>query len=711
VIAYLDTLKVVAQIALRNLFASRIKTLIVGGIITFGAWIIVIGTSLLDSVDQSMSRSITGSIAGDIQVYSAESKETLDVFGGFGPGGNDIAPLADFAPIRRALLQVPNVAAVVPMGIDMATVTAGNSIDQLLAKFRDIATKVKNGDGSATTVADYAAHKAHVRQIVEVLRNDYENVKKVRAEGADTAEDLSYVQKANSDEFWKTFDDDPLESLEFLENHIAPLVSDADMLFLRYIGTDPAEFRRSFDRMTIVEGQPIPEGMRGFLFSKYVYEEQVKLKTARTLDKVKVARDDRHERIAKEPELSRMIQENAKNGQEILLQLDGEKTALFRNKLGAFLHSEQTDVGKLLAQFLSMNDDNFDERYRFYYQQLAPSLQLYKVRVGDTLTIKAYTRSGYVQSANLHVYGIFAFKGLDKSPQAGAMNLMDLVSFRELYGYLTADREKEIRDLRSKSGAIDVARENADAVLFGSGSRSGSNDGGGAAPSASPTLAEELSQIAGSSRPGQAKETAYDPAQLEQGVVLNAAVFLKNAKQSDKTLASIESAVAKDHLPLKALPWQEAVGVTGQFSVLMRAVLYTAVIIIFLVALIVINNALVMATLERVREFGTLRAIGAQRRFIWLMLVLESVVTGLLFGLLGVGLGSLLIAWLGHRGIPAWNDIVTFFFSGPRLYPNLTTHNVVLALIIVLVVSVVSSTYPAWLAMRVSPRQAMQSEE
>jgi ABC-type antimicrobial peptide transport system permease subunit len=143
----------------------------------------------------------------------------------------------------------------------------------------------------------------------------------------------------------------------------------------------------------------------------------------------------------------------------------------------------------------------------------------------------------------------------------------------------------------------------------------------------------------------------------------------------------------------------------------MRAVLYTAVIIIFLVALIIINNALVMATLERVREFGTLRAIGAQRRFIWSMLVLESVVTGILFGVIGILLGTLVVSWLGHRGIPAWNDIVTFFFSGPRLYPELSSKNLGLALIIVLVVSVISSTYPAWIAMRVSPRQAMQSEE
>jgi ABC-type lipoprotein release transport system permease subunit len=93
------------------------------------------------------------------------------------------------------------------------------------------------------------------------------------------------------------------------------------------------------------------------------------------------------------------------------------------------------------------------------------------------------------------------------------------------------------------------------------------------------------------------------------------------------------------------------------------------------------------------------------------MLVLESVVTGILFGVIGILLGTLVVSWLGHRGIPAWNDIVTFFFSGPRLYPELSSKNLGLALIIVLVVSVISSTYPAWIAMRVSPRQAMQSEE
>ncbi|HEY1533941.1 MAG TPA: hypothetical protein VGF76_07975 [Polyangiaceae bacterium] len=52
-----------------------------------------------------------------------------------------------------------------------------------------------------------------------------------------------------------------------------------------------------------------------------------------------------------------------------------------------------------------------------------------------------------------------------------------------------------------------------------------------------------------------------------------------------------------------------------------------------------------------------------------------------------------------------------FFFSGPRLYPLLASQNLALALSIVLVVSIVSSVYPAWIAMRISPREAMQSED
>jgi len=72
----MDHLRILIRIALRNLFATKLN-LIIGGIILVGTLLVVVGGALLDSMDQSMSRSIIGSVAGNIQVYSAKSKDEL----------------------------------------------------------------------------------------------------------------------------------------------------------------------------------------------------------------------------------------------------------------------------------------------------------------------------------------------------------------------------------------------------------------------------------------------------------------------------------------------------------------------------------------------------------------------------------------------------------------------------------------------------------
>jgi ABC-type lipoprotein release transport system permease subunit len=209
----------------------------------------------------------------------------------------------------------------------------------------------------------------------------------------------------------------------------------------------------------------------------------------------------------------------------------------------------------------------------------------------------------------------------------------------------------------------------------------------------------------------EARSRVFPPDEVQRGVVLNAAVILKDPKKIRETMAAIEAQGKADGLTLKAIDWQTAAGLIGQFINVIRMVLYIAILIIFLIALVIINNALVMATLERVREIGTLRAIGAQRRFILTMLVIESLVVGAIFGGLGAGLGALIVKFIGKVGIPAKSDVWFFFFSGPRLYPFIGTSNIIAAFAIVLLVSAFSSFYPAWLAMRVTPRQAMQEDE
>jgi FtsX-like permease family protein len=298
---------------------------------------------------------------------------------------------------------------------------------------------------------------------------------------------------------------------------------------------------------------------------------------------------------------------------------------------------------------------------------------------------------------------------------------MDMVSFRELYGFMSGERLAEIQQLQKAAGAHEVSRENAEAELFGSKS---TDDTAAAAPpprhvtatttpGVAPAMHDLGESLTGKLQREEARSRVFPPGEVEKGVVLNAAVILKDPspKKIRETMAAIEAQGAKDGLTLKAIDWQQAAGLIGQFVNVIRMVLYVAILIIFLIALVIINNALVMATLERVKEIGTLRAIGAQRRFILAMLVIEAIVVGIIFGGLGAGLGAVIVSIVGKVGIPAKSDIWFFFFSGPRLHPFIGTSNIIAAFLIVLLVSAFSSFYPAWLAMRVTPRQAMAEEE
>jgi len=729
--AWFSTLGVVAQIAFRNLFASRLKTVIVGGIIFFGGLLVVAGNSLLDSLVASMSRSVIGSVAGHIQVYNAKSKDSLEVMGRMMMGDPDLAQLDDFAKVRESLLKVPNVKSVVPMGISGALVTSGNTIDLALEKLRNAVKArqaAKTDQERLSADAHVTSEKAHLRQIVAVLQNDLKNASAVLDAKAIDKDDAAAVVRAASDEFWRDFDKDPFAALEFLENRIASQAADADLLFLNYVGTDFTSFQKSFDRMKIVDGTMVPPGKRGFLFAKHVYEEQLKLKAARRFDQIREGKLQQGETIAKDPDLQRMVRENVAQVREILLQLDADKTADFRRKLQRELGSQENDVGKLLAAFFQTDDANFLGRYDFFYKELAPSLELYRVRIGDVLTIKAFTRSGYVQSVNVPVYGTFEFQGLEKSTLAGALNLMDLVSFRELYGFMSGEKLAEIEEMQKSVGAHDVSRENAEAELFGPRSGAAAAPAADTAPAkkaapaprhveatttpgVAPVLHDLGESLGGKLQREEARSRVFPPDEVERGVVLNAAVILKDPRQIRQTMAAIEAQGKKDGLELKAIDWQTAAGLIGQFINVIRVVLYVAILIIFLIALVIINNALVMATLERVREIGTLRAIGAQRRFILTMLVIESLVVGTIFGGLGAAVGAIIVSVVGKVGIPAKSDIWFFFFSGPRLHPFIGTSNIIAAFIIVLLVSAFSSFYPAWIAMRVTPRQAMQEDE
>jgi len=703
-------LRILTRIALRNLFATKLN-LIIGGIILVGTLLVVVGGALLDSMDQSMSRSIIGSGAGNIQVYSAKSKDPLALYGAMG-SEPDLSAIDDFSKVKTALESIPNVKTVVPMGINAALITSGNTVDVALEKLRGLVRQRQQGNSDPNLEAKLKSQKEYVRQILRVLQSDMKKRSVLVSDKAIEPENVAALERASSNEFWESFDRDPLDALEFLENRIAPQASDADLIYLRYMGTDLDDFQKSFDRLKIVDGQAVPTGRRGFLFAKFFYENQLKLKAARRLDKIKKTVIDQGKRIfprvkKSEPsEAQQLLKDNQAQTQEIILQLDRIKSEIAARRLQQELGSEETDLDALLKHFFDMNDDNFSRRFTFFYDQLAPLLELYRIRVGDVLTIKAFTRTGYVQSVNVPVYGTFQFKGMEDAALAGNLNLMDLVSFRDLYGYLSADKIEEVNKLKKLAGAKAIDRSRAEDELFGTART--------VVAEATPGVIDEGNEKPGNLRALRREELlrrVYSKSEMDNGVLLSAAVILKDPKKLKQTMKEIAAVSARDNLQLKPVSWQEAAGLIGQFVSLAKLALYIAVFIIFIVALVIINNAMMMATLQRVHEIGTMRAIGAQRGFVLGLVLTEIIVLGLVFGGAGAALGTGVVKWLGNVGIAAPNDWFYFFFSGPRLHPWLTAGNLIGAFVIVLLVSAISTLYPAFLATRVAPVRAMQAEE
>jgi putative ABC transport system permease protein len=88
---------------------------------------------------------------------------------------------------------------------------------------------------------------------------------------------------------------------------------------------------------------------------------------------------------------------------------------------------------------------------------------------------------------------------------------------------------------------------------------------------------------------------------------------------------------------------------------------------ISLVALIVggllVANTVMMSVYERIREFGLMRALGAKRNFIFGLVLLESLLLGVVGGLLGLVVGQLasgLVNWFTDREVGVALSAVTF---------------------------------------------------
>ena len=159
-----------------------------------------------------------------------------------------------------------------------------------------------------------------------------------------------------------------------------------------------------------------------------------------------------------------------------------------------------------------------------------------------------------------------------------------------------------------------------------------------------------------------------------------------------KAVIELEEKLGDDVTILSSESMREMVG-----SILgaIEAVLGGVAAISLLVAGVGIINTMTISVMERTREIGILKAIGAKSRDVLLLFLSEALVTGMIGGTLGAMVGFLLGNLIGNYiDLPVSNSVA------------LGAGVVVFAI----VTSAVSGLYPAWRASSLNPVEALRAE-
>jgi ABC-type lipoprotein release transport system permease subunit len=197
-------------------------------------------------------------------------------------------------------------------------------------------------------------------------------------------------------------------------------------------------------------------------------------------------------------------------------------------------------------------------------------------------------------------------------------------------------------------------------------------------------------------------------AQTFAGAENHASIIFVLLQDQDQTEA-VAAALTSSAYQIKT--WQDLNALSVQFEQFAGAYMVILYLIILSITATVVTNTLVMAVYERTREIGILSAIGMKGGRIMAAFLTEAALlaTGGVIG--GLILGGLITSYIGKVGmaIPAAQG-VTGILLGDRIYPYLVSQDVISLTVVAYVITLIASLYPAVLAARMEPVEALHAQ-
>lgn len=153
--------------------------------------------------------------------------------------------------------------------------------------------------------------------------------------------------------------------------------------------------------------------------------------------------------------------------------------------------------------------------------------------------------------------------------------------------------------------------------------------------------------------------------------------------------------------------WRATVGGTAQLGWFLQLLLNLGLFFVALGAAAIVTNALVLAVLERTREIGTMRALGATRGFIAALIAAETIVVVIGGAIAGVLLGVVALHTIEAAEVVVSNRYLLILFGGGALRGALSGALVVAHFGAAAVLAALAVIYPLKRALGISPTKAM----